>query len=55
MSRALNAHFSEYASFHVTRGNQTCHYVGIPLIILTHNEPTVYREHIKDYVQYLNS
>ena len=35
MSPALKAHFSEYASFHVTRGNQACHYVGIPLIVLT--------------------
>ena len=35
MSPALKAHFSEYGSFHVTRGNQACHYVGIPLIVLT--------------------
>ena len=35
MSPALKAHFSEYGSFHLTRGNQACHYVGIPLIVLT--------------------
>ena len=35
MSATLAAHFSEYASFHRTRGNQACHYVGIPLIVLT--------------------
>ena len=35
MSPALKGHFSEYGSFHVTKGNQACHYVGIPLIVLT--------------------
>lgn len=35
MSPALTKDFAEYASFHRTRGNQACHYVGIPLIVLT--------------------
>jgi uncharacterized membrane protein YGL010W len=35
MSPVLKAHFSEYGSFHVTRGNQACHYIGIPMIVLT--------------------
>ena len=35
MSPVLSSHFSEYAAFHKTRGNQACHYVGIPLIVLT--------------------
>ncbi len=35
MSPALKGHFSEYGSFHVTRGNQACHYIGIPMIVLT--------------------
>jgi uncharacterized membrane protein YGL010W len=35
MSPALQSHFADYASFHRTRGNQACHYVGIPLIVLS--------------------
>lgn len=35
MSPVLAAHFADYASFHRTAGNQACHYLGIPLIVLT--------------------
>jgi uncharacterized membrane protein YGL010W len=35
MSPVLQAHFSDYSSFHRTPGNQACHYVGIPLIVLS--------------------
>jgi uncharacterized membrane protein YGL010W len=35
MSPALTSHFADYGSFHRTPGNQACHYVGIPLIVLT--------------------
>ena len=35
MRPALQAHFSDYASFHRTPGNKACHYVGIPLIVLS--------------------
>jgi len=35
MSPVLQAHFSDYGSFHRTPGNKACHYVGIPLIVLT--------------------
>jgi uncharacterized membrane protein YGL010W len=35
MSPRLKAHFADYAAFHATPGNQACHYVGIPLIVLT--------------------
>jgi uncharacterized membrane protein YGL010W len=35
MSPALRTHFSEYADFHRTAGNQACHYVGIPLIMVS--------------------
>ena len=35
MSPQLKAHFADYAAFHATAGNQACHYVGIPLIVLT--------------------
>ncbi|MGE0453330.1 MAG: DUF962 domain-containing protein [Vicinamibacteria bacterium] len=35
MSPVLRGRFSDYAAFHATRGNQACHYVGIPLIVLT--------------------
>jgi uncharacterized membrane protein YGL010W len=31
----LKAHFADYSAFHGTPGNQACHYVGIPLIVLT--------------------
>lgn len=33
MSPALRHHFSEYARFHATRGNQACHSLGIPMIV----------------------
>lgn len=35
MSPVLKTHFADYASFHGSSGNQACHYVGIPLIVLT--------------------
>ena len=35
MSPVLKAHFSDYAAFHGTPGNRACHYVGIPLIVLS--------------------
>jgi uncharacterized membrane protein YGL010W len=35
MSPVLKAHFSDYASFHGTAGNKACHYVGIPLIVVS--------------------
>jgi uncharacterized membrane protein YGL010W len=35
MSPVLAAHFSDYAVHHRSRGNQVCHYLGIPLILLT--------------------
>jgi uncharacterized membrane protein YGL010W len=35
MSPVLQGHFSDYASFHRTAGNQACHYVGIPLIVFS--------------------
>ena len=34
-SPVLQAHFADYAAFHGTPGNKACHYVGIPLIVLT--------------------
>lgn len=35
MSPTLASQFSDYAAFHATPGNKACHYVGIPLIVLT--------------------
>jgi uncharacterized membrane protein YGL010W len=35
MSPVLKAHFTDYAAFHGTPGNRACHYVGIPLIVLS--------------------
>ena len=35
MSPVLKSHFADYAAFHRTPGNQLCHYLGIPLIVLT--------------------
>jgi uncharacterized membrane protein YGL010W len=35
MSPTLKAHFADYAAFHGTAGNKVCHYVGIPLIVLS--------------------
>jgi uncharacterized membrane protein YGL010W len=31
----LEAHFSDYESFHRTKGNELCHYIGIPLILFS--------------------
>jgi uncharacterized membrane protein YGL010W len=35
MSPVLQGHFADYAAFHRTPGNQACHYLGIPLIVMT--------------------
>jgi uncharacterized membrane protein YGL010W len=35
MSKTLEAQFAEYGSFHRTHGNEVCHFVGIPLIVLS--------------------
>jgi uncharacterized membrane protein YGL010W len=35
MSPVLEAHFTDYAAFHGTPGNRACHYVGIPLIVVS--------------------
>lgn len=35
MSPSLRAHFADYATFHATPGNQACHYVAVPIIVLT--------------------
>jgi uncharacterized membrane protein YGL010W len=35
MSPALAARFADYAAFHGTPGNKACHYVAVPLIVLT--------------------
>ena len=35
MSPALRDHFADYATFHATPGNQACHYVAVPVIVLT--------------------
>ena len=35
MSPTLRAHFTDYAAFHATPGNKACHYVAVPLIVLT--------------------
>ena len=35
MSPTLRAHFADYATFHATPGNQACHYVAVPVIVLT--------------------
>src|SRR5262245_730608 len=35
MTPVLQSHFADYAAFHRTPGNQACHYVGIPLIVLS--------------------
>jgi len=35
MSNALQRYFADYAAFHATPGNRTCHMVGIPLIVFT--------------------
>jgi uncharacterized membrane protein YGL010W len=31
---ALRSHFDDYAAFHRTAGNKTCHAFGIPIIVL---------------------
>ena len=35
MSPTLKAQFADYSTFHATPGNQACHYVAVPLIVLT--------------------
>jgi uncharacterized membrane protein YGL010W len=35
MSETLVAQFQDYSSFHRTAGNKACHFVGIPLIVLS--------------------
>jgi uncharacterized membrane protein YGL010W len=35
MSPTLRSQFADYAAFHGTAGNKACHFVGIPLIVLT--------------------
>ena len=35
MTSTLQAHFADYAAFHGTPGNKACHYVAVPLIVLT--------------------
>ena len=35
VSPALRSHFSEYAQFHATPGNQACHYFAVPLIVFS--------------------
>ena len=35
MSPVLQSHFADYAAFHRTPGNKACHFVGIPLIVLS--------------------
>ena len=35
MSPTLQAQFADYATFHGTPGNRACHYVAVPLIVLT--------------------
>lgn len=35
MNTTLRTHFDNYAAFHKTAGNQTCHMIAIPLIVLT--------------------
>ena len=35
MTPTLQAHFADYAEFHGTPGNKACHYVAVPLIVLT--------------------
>jgi uncharacterized membrane protein YGL010W len=35
MTPVLKSHFADYGAFHRTPGNQLCHYLGIPLIVLT--------------------
>lgn len=35
MSPVLKGHFADYAAFHRTPGNQACHSLGIPLIVLS--------------------
>ena len=35
MSPVLQGHFSDYSAFHRTPGNKACHYIGIPLIVLS--------------------
>jgi len=34
MNEKLRQYFAEYDSYHTTRGNEACHFAGIPLIML---------------------
>ena len=33
MAKKIDALLSDYAAYHQTRGNKSCHFIGIPLII----------------------
>lgn len=35
MTRKLASYFTDYAEYHSTSGNVACHYVGIPLIVVS--------------------
>ena len=35
MSPTLRSQFADYSTFHATPGNQACHYVAVPIIVLT--------------------
>ena len=35
LSKRLAGYFNNYASFHKTKGNQTTHMIGIPLIVIS--------------------
>jgi uncharacterized membrane protein YGL010W len=35
MSTTLKAHFADYSAYHATAGNQACHYLAVPVIVLT--------------------
>jgi uncharacterized membrane protein YGL010W len=35
LSPTLKSYFADYAAYHRTAGNRVCHYLGIPLIVLT--------------------
>lgn len=35
MSATLKAHFADYSAYHATPGNQACHYLAVPVIVLT--------------------
>jgi uncharacterized membrane protein YGL010W len=33
--KSLNTYFGEYSTYHQTVGNKVCHYIGIPMIMVT--------------------